>query len=287
MTDASSLDRLLGDWATLEVDRIAPHGALLVDPFAPAGETVLLPRGEVPPGLAAGERVRVFVALDSEDRPIATLRPPKLSLGEVAFLTVTDVVPFGVFCDWGVQKELLIPTHNQVTPLRRGERIAVGLVKDDSGRLSGTTRVAELLDSPTRRFAVGEWVHGEAWRKHPDHGVFVILERNAVGLLPADEPNRLERGEAAKFRIARVLPDGKVTLSLRPPGLAGRDVDAEAILAILRSEHPPRVTDDLGPDEVRALFGLSKKAFKRAIGGLLKRGDVVRGEDGTWTATHP
>jgi predicted RNA-binding protein (virulence factor B family) len=271
---------LLGDYTTLRVQRISPHGALLIEEGDGKTDAILLPRSEVPGNLDVGDKIEVFIALDSDDRPIATLKKPKLSVGEVAFLTVTDVVHFGAFCDWGLPKELLVPNHDQTEPLRVGDREPIGLIRDHLGRLSGTMRVAELLHTGVGKFEVGEWVEGEAWRKDPEIGVFVIIERSIVGLLPAEEPNRLKRGEAAKFRVTKVLPDRKVVLTLRAPAHEAIDADADLILAALRGEDPPRVGDHSDPDEIRRIFGLSKKAFKRAVGGLLRKKVVVADKDG-------
>jgi predicted RNA-binding protein (virulence factor B family) len=135
-------------------------------------------------------------------------------------------------------------------------------------------RIRELLHEGGD-FQVGEWVDGEAWRKEPGIGVFVILERRFVGLLPEREPHALERGEAASFRIANIWPDGKLELSLR--GLAHDELreDAERVLEVLRGVSAGSVSERMPPEHIRAEFGLSKKAFKRAVGRLLKAGAVT------------
>jgi predicted RNA-binding protein (virulence factor B family) len=118
--------------------------------------------------------------------------------------------------------------------------------------------------------AVDAWLDGEAWRKDPDFGVFVILQRRFVGLLPAAEPNPLRRGETARFRVARILADGKVEVSLRDHGHQESSRDAQLLLDRLRAANPPRVNDATAPERLRQLFGMSKKAFKRAVGRLLR-----------------
>ena len=266
--------------ASLVVRRFGPPGAFLVEDGAgPDAETILLPGAEIPDGAAVGDELSVFVYLDSEDRPVATLREPVLVIGEVAFLTVTALAPFGAFVDWGLPKELLVPLGEQTRPLSVGAREPVGVYLDDTGRLAGTMRVAEMLKRPGQ-FNRGEWVPGEAWRNEPDLGVFVILERRFVGLLPCTEPHGLSRGEAASFRVASVLPDGKVELSLRGPAHAELESDATHVLAVLGRAGTPRVGDRSDPDQIRAIFGLSKKAFKRASGRLLRLGAASLDEGG-------
>jgi uncharacterized protein len=273
-------DELLGRRATLTIRRFGPAGAFLAVDDAEDAATVLLPDAEVPEGAREGTAVAVFVYLDSEERPIASARMPRLALGEVAFLEVTATTNIGAFVDWGLGKELLVPFAQQSKELCVGERQPIGLYLDKSSRLAGTMFVSDLLDRPHRRFALDEWVEGEAWRNDPDIGLFAILERSFAALVPAEEPHALRRGEAARFRIAHVLPDGKLVLSLRPHAHLALEADAATILAALSRPGAPRAGDRSSPDEIRAMFGLSKKAFKRAVGRLLKEGAVTVDHDG-------
>jgi uncharacterized protein len=282
------LPELLGRVVPLTVRRFGPPGAFLAvdakdpDPNAP---TILLPRNDVTQAMTEDSEIEVFVYLDSEDRPIATTRTPKLTLGRVAFLPVTDVAPFGAFVDWGLRKELLVPRVLQTRDMHVGERHPVGLFVDDTGRLAGTMRVSEML-SEGGDFELDEWVAGEAWRKDPELGVFVILEQRFVGLVPASEPANLERGEPARFRVANILADGKVELSLRGHAHEEVDADAQQILQRICQPGASKVGDRSSPDEIRELFGLSKKAFKRAVGRLLKQRAVTIDSEGYLTPTR-
>jgi predicted RNA-binding protein (virulence factor B family) len=269
-------ESLLGRIVPLTIVRLEPPGAYLAggDDIPP----LLLPSAEVPEDASPGDTLDVFVYLDSETRPIATRVRPRIVLDEVAFLEVTDLVPFGAFVDWGLSKELLVPLAEQTRSLAVGDRHPIGLYVDASGRLAGTMRVAEML-APGGDFEVGTWVEGEAWRNEPRIGLFVILERRFVGLVPADEPHTLQRGDSASFRVATRLEDGKLTLSLRRHALEERPEDAERILSTLRGGRH-RVGNHSSPAQVRALFGMSKKAFKRAVGLLLREGKVDFDEDG-------
>lgn len=289
----SPLD-LLGCRASLRIVRFADAGAYLdldgAEAFAPDrdddegrdddDDAILLPRGEVPRDARVGDALPVFIYLDSEDRPIATLRTPKLALGEVAFLEVTATTPIGAFVDWGLGKDLLVPFAEQSKDLYVGERQPLGLYIDNTGRLAATMFVSDMLDRRPRRVELDEWVEGEAWRNDPDVGLFAIIERSFVGLVPASEPHRLRRGEATRFRVAEILDDGKLVLSLRQHAYQELAGDAERVLAVLSAAAPPRVGDRSSPELVRDLFGLSKKAFKRAVGRLLKERKVDLDADG-------
>lgn len=278
-------DDLLGRVVTLPVRRFGPPGAflgldMLADDERREGErTLLLPGAEVPEGTREGDELDVFVYLDSEDRPIATTRTPRLTIGRVAFLTITDVTRFGAFVDWGLPKQLLVPHAEQTHDVRVGERHPVGLYLDDTGRLAGTMRVSEMLRA-IGEFELDEWVTGEAWRKDPQIGVFVIVEKRFVGLVPASEPTTLARGDEARFRVANVLDDGKIELSLRGHAHEELEKDAQRILARLSRPGAPRVGDRSSPEEIRSIFGLSKKAFKRAVGRLLKDRAVTIDDQG-------
>jgi predicted RNA-binding protein (virulence factor B family) len=269
-----TIDMLLGRNARLKVRRIEAPGAFLEIDDDPDGFCVLVPRAELQGELEAGDEITVFVYLDSSDRPIATTRSPALTLNEVTFLEVRDTTRFGAFVEWGLPKQLLVPFAEQTRELSVGERHPIGLLRDNSDRLIGTMRVRELLHEGGD-FQIDEWVEGEAWRQEPGVGVFVILERRFVGLLPEREPHALRRGQAASFRIAHVWPDGKLALSLR--GLAHDELaqDAERVLSVLQGARAPALSDRSPPEQIRTQFGLSKKAFKRAVGRLLKQGHVV------------
>ncbi len=234
---------------------------------------VLLPGAEVPEGAAVGDAIPLFVYLDSEDRPIATTRTPRITLGEVAFLRVTDVTRFGAFVDWGLAKDLLVPFAEQTRDVRVGDRHPVGLYIDDTRRLAGTMRVAEMLREGGD-FAPDEWVDGESWRLEPEIGTFVIVERRFVGMIPADEPHRLARGDAARFRVSHVHRDGKIELSLRGHAHEEREADTAGVVAYLSRKDAAPIGDRSSPEVIRAAVGLSKKAFKRAAGALLKSGEA-------------
>lgn len=270
----------LGRYTTLWVKRRAQPGLYLGAQAGEgdAGATVLLPNRDAP-DVPDGSALEVFVYLDSEDRPIATTKRPLIALGEVAFLVCRDLAPFGAFFDWGLAKDLLVPKALQTREVRIGDRMPVGLVRDDTGRLAGTMRVAEMLAAPPA-CKVGDWVQGQVLRYEAGIGTFIIIEKHSVGLVPATEPHTMRRGDEGRFRVTAVLSDGKVELSLRARAQEQRVDDGALILAALSGPKPPRLGDHSDPDEVRAKLGISKKAFKRAVGGLLKEQRVVIDERG-------
>lgn len=225
-------------------------------------------------------RKRPVDAAKEETAPSTRVATPeaKLALGQVGFLEVKDVVAFGAFVDWGLPKELLVPFANQVCEMKVGHCYAIGVVKDDEGRFAGTQRITEMLRA-VPPFAVGDWIEGQAWRRDPKLGVFVIVEKQYLGLLPEGEPHRLNRGSVTKFRVSQVLPDGKIQLSLRRTAFEELGDDAQRVLERLKASYF-RVSDNTDPEVIRARFGLSKKAYKRAVGRLLKQGSVTLDDEG-------
>lgn len=264
-------DHLLGRFVELELRRINNSGALLAELDSPVDAPTLLLLGrELADDARPGDRISAFVYQDSEGRPLATTAQPKLALGEVAFLQVSALTSFGAFVDFGLPKDLLVPLSQQTTELQVGSRHPIGLYLDDRGRLTGTMRVTEMLSARADGFEQDEWVDGEAWRRDPEIGVFAIVERRAVALVPLHEPHSLKRGDAARFRIANILPDGKMELSLRAHAHEQLEDDTAHVLEELRRPGAPPVGDKSSPQEILQRFGLSKKAFKRAVGRLLR-----------------
>ncbi|HEY4183240.1 MAG TPA: S1-like domain-containing RNA-binding protein [Kofleriaceae bacterium] len=273
------MEDLLGRHVQLRIREIDDDGVWLVpvDDKDPDSSAVMLDAREIK-GPRIGELVDVFVYLDSDERPTATTKEPLLALGDVRFLEVTDVNDIGAFVDWGLGKELLVPFAQQSREVFVGEIHPIALYLDKSGRLAGSMLVNDFLGTRSRRVLRDQWIEGEAWRNEPEIGLFVILERSYVGLVPASEPHSLRRGEATKFRVADVLPDGKVVLTLRRPAHEEITSDAETIKTVLSRPDAPLVGDHSSPELIRDLFSLSKKAFKRAVGRLLKRGEITLDE---------
>lgn len=285
-----TLARFLGRSCTSSIRRFATPGAFLS--LSEPGERaaapdVLLPRNEVPEGAKVGDELEVFVYLDSEGRPAASTYQAKVEMGQVAFLEVVALSKFGAFVDWGLPKQLLVPFAEQTRRLGVGQREPIGLYQDSSGRLAGTMRVTEMLHHRASEFELDEWVEGEAWRNDPDIGLFVIVERQFVGLVPKHEPHGLSRGEAARFRVTQRLEGEKMELSLRGLAHEERANDAQKILSALAAPKPPRIGDASSPEEIRRLFGISKKAFKRAVGALLRAGTVELDPQGFVVLTKP
>ena len=238
-------------------------------------ERVLLPKKQVPEGIEVGDPVEVFLYKDSSDRMIATTKEPKLTLGNLAVLEVVDVGRIGAFLDWGLEKDLLLPFKEQTTKVEKGDRCLVSLYIDKSGRLCATMKVYPLLrtDSPYKK---DDTVRGTVYEISRDFGVFVAVDDRFSALIPRREVyGRMYIGQQIEARVAAVKADGKLDLSVRGRIPEQMDADAQKIMErIEKGGGGLPFTDKADPERIRDEFGMSKAAFKRAVGRLLKQGKV-------------
>lgn len=240
-----------------------------------AAEKVLLPGKEVPEGIRAGDRLEVFLYKDSKDRLIATTRTPKIRLGETAVLHVADTGKIGAFLDWGLEKDLFLPYKEQTKRVQPGEECLVALYIDKSSRLCATMKVYEYLkkDSPYQK---DEKVTGRIYEISENFGVFVAVDDCYSGLIPAKEAQGKYRvGDILNLRVTRVKEDGKLDLTDKEKIPQQMEKDAEAVMKVIEEfEGVLPFNDKVSPEIIKREFGLSKNAFKRAVGRLLKQGRI-------------
>ena len=235
-------------------------------------EKVLLPRKEVPENAQPGDEIEVFLYRDSKDRMIATVRQPKLSLGEVAVLRVKENGKIGAFLDWGLEKDLLLPFREQVRKVRPGEECLVALYLDKSKRLCATMKVYHYLrtDSPYEK---DQKVTGTLYEISDNFGAFVAVDNCYSALIPKKEPLGNARvGDTVEARVTEVLKDGKLSLSLREKAYIQMNEDAQKLLKLLEEQGGELpVGDKSSPEKIKELTGMSKNEFKRAAGNLYKK----------------
>ena len=235
-------------------------------------EKVLLPRKEVPENVQPGDEIEVFLYRDSKDRMIATVRQPKLSLGEVAVLRVKENGKIGAFLDWGLEKDLLLPFREQVRKVCPGEECLVALYLDKSKRLCATMKVYHYLrtDSPYEK---DQKVTGTLYEISDNFGAFVAVDNCYSALIPKKEPlGNARGGDTVEARVTEVLKDGKLSLSLREKAYIQMNDDAQKLLKLLEEQGGELpVGDKSSPEKIKELTGMSKNEFKRAAGNLYKQ----------------
>ena len=178
-------------------------------------ERVLLPKKQVPDGIELGDPIEVFLYKDSSDRMIATTNEPKITLGQLAVLTVADVGRMGAFLDWGLEKDLFLPFKEQTEKVEKGDRCLVSLYVDKSERLCATMKVYEKLrtDSPYKK---DDHVEGIIYETSDNFGVFVAVDDCYSALIPKREAfGRFRVGDSVSARVLKVREDGKLDLSGR------------------------------------------------------------------------
>ena len=263
-----------GQKQKLEVIKTVDFGAYL----GTEEEKVLLPAKQVPEGCRVGDEIEVFLYKDSEDRPIATTREPKMTLGEVALLKVKDITRIGAFLDWGLERDLFLPFKEQTKELHKGEEILAALYIDKSDRLAATMKIYPYLPAGGD-FAKDQEVQGRVYEISRNFGAFVAIDDQYQGLIPAKQlfgEQKVHVGDWITARVSIVHEDGKVDLDLRQKAYLQMDEDAERILELLQQKGGKLpIGDKSSPAEIIEITGMSKNQFKRAIGHLYKEHQVT------------
>lgn len=267
----------LGRFNTLTVSSIDRSGAHM----QAGSDEVILPRTELPEGIAEGDRLTVFVYRRGAGPLDATLRTPRAQVGEFAFLEVRETAPFGAFLDWGLAKDLLVPLAEQPEKMVAGRKYLVKIGLDNEGRVVGTARIDRCLESEEICLEEGEEVELQV-RVLTDLGAKMIINDLYDGLLYTDElwPGATV-GERRKGYVKKIRADHKIDVTLRRSGAEVTSEAREAILAALRKSGFLPLHDGSSPEEIRSRLGMSKKTFKKALGALYREKLIDLGSDGT------
>ncbi len=258
----------IGNYNELIVKTKTTVGVYLTD----EKEDVLLPSRYVPQGTEVGDRLEVFVYLDNENRPVATTLHPYATVNEFVFLKVKDVNPHGAFLDWGIAKDIFVSYSEQREIMKQGEEYLVFIFIDDvSGRIAATTKWMKYINRDVTGLKDGEEVDILIAEK-TDLGYKAIIENQFEGLIYSNEVfEEIKLGDMKRAYIRQIREDGKIDLRLQPEGY-GHIEDAKLIVmnALMESNGSLKLGDKSSPDDIYRQLRISKKAFKKAIGGLYK-----------------
>lgn len=258
----------IGNYNALIVARKVEFGAYL----GSGEDEVLLPSKYMPQGTKIGDTLNVFIYTDSEDRRIATTRKPKAVVGEFAYLKVKDVTSFGAFMDWGLEKDLLVPKNQQQDRLRVGKKYVVKICLDDvTQRVYGTNRIAANCEKIPSGLVEGQKVRLLIYGLS-NIGITAVINNQYTGMLYRNETyDELHVGDERDGYVSRIREDGSIDLTLKRPGYRSITDSSSKIIQILnQSGGFIPCHDKSPPDEIKKMFAMSKKEFKRAIGGLYK-----------------
>ncbi|MCR5796588.1 MAG: S1 RNA-binding domain-containing protein [Eubacterium sp.] len=242
---------------------------------------ILLPNNQVPKGAEKGDILEAYIYKDSEDRLIATLERPMIEMNKIATLRVKDVTKIGAFLEWGLAKDLFLPFKEQTYRVKPGDDVIVKLYVDKSARLCATMKIYNDLGKKVDA-KVGDRVKGRIYEITESYGVFVAVEDKYSALIPHNEMTKdIIPGKVYEFRVKEVRDGGKMALSMREKAVVQMGMDSEMILAKLEAAGGFLPFHDKTPPAIiKREFSLSKNAFKRAIGRLLKEKKIIIKEDG-------
>mgnify|MGYP000635349718 CR=1 FL=1 len=268
---------LVGKYANLEIGELLPMGALLI-----AGEmgNILLPNKQVPDKSQVGDVVKVFIYLDSEDRVIATCQRPRVTVGQVANLQVADVNEMGAFLDWGLVKDLFLPFAEQKTRLEVDQNCIVYVYMDNTDRIIATTRLNRFIKDEVA-VIYDNYNPGDKVRvliaARTELGYKAIVDNKYWGLIHNSDIRQAVRvGQKVDAYIRKQRDDKRLDLSLQPIGYQKVGGLSEQIMQKVEEGNGFLALSDKSPAELIEMhFGVSKRAFKMAIGKLYKDRKIV------------
>lgn len=238
---------------------------------------VLLPAKQVPKDIKLGDKIRVFLYKDSRDRLISTTKEPKIAMGMLAALTVKEVTKIGAFLDWGLEKDLFLPYKQMIGKVHANDEVLVSLYIDKSNRLCATMCGLYDLLSKESPYGKGDSVTGRVYEFSQNFGTFVAVDDKYSARIPKHEDtSALRIGDVIDAKVTAVKEDGKLDLTIREKSYVQMDADAEKVMEIIESYAGVLpFSEKADPEIIKRETGLSKGAFKRAVGRLYKERRIV------------
>ena len=268
----------VGEYNTLKVLKEASFGVFMDD----GDNGILLPKRFVPPGTKVGDTLKVFIYHDGEDRIIATTQHPKGVAGDIVKLRAVNVTPQGAFLDFGLMKDLFVPTSKQVSGMRPNCDYLVKIYVDEqSNRLAATEKFDHFLSNESLTVKEKDIVDLIVYRR-TDIGYVVIINNIHTGVLHFNEIYRdIQVGDKFRGFIKRILEENKIDVAAGTPGYARVEDETEKIIRYL---HENRgflpYNDKSSPEDIYSFFEMSKKTFKMATGKLYRERKIRFEEDG-------
>lgn len=270
--------------AELKVVRLASFGAFLDAKTGNSADDILLHKDQQTEELKVGDTVKVFLYHDPHHRMTASMRLPKIEDGEVAYTQVLLTTRFGAFVEAGTERGIFLPHTETEGDISAGKKIWVKRYTDKTGRLCVTMHVDEemrRIAKPARGIKIGGKVTGTVYNI-TSQGAFLITREKWIAFLYKNEmPKNLKPGQEITGRVTFIREDGRLNISLRPTKEHALDADGEVIVSYMKRHGGTMLYNDKSmPQTIESVFGLSKAAFKRALGHLLKNGFIDKTPEG-------
>lgn len=271
----------IGKYNTLEVARETPHGFFLID--KETEDTILLPFGSIMEKPVVGEEIEIFAYKDSEDRPVATMKKPLCTVGELAVLEVVAETKIGNFVSIGLERDVLVPFKEQAYKLEVSGKYLFTLYLDKTGRLTATTYVDKDL-LYTDKYKVSEEVSGIVYGFQTNETIMVAVDNMYKGVVLKKEYYReVKEGEILELYLKGYYEDNKMELTLRKTDEVQRSKLEDIIYNYLKDNGGSMpYNDKTSPAMIQEVFHESKNFFKKALGGLMKNGLIYQDENGTY-----
>lgn len=266
----------LGEFQTLVIKRFKTSGAYLgFKEIKNDSLDILLPKKEVLETDKVGDEIKVFIYKDNQARLVCTRKEPKISMGRLETLEVTDISKIGAFLDWGLDKELFLPFKEQNMKLEKGRKYLVALYIDKSERLCATMKIRDYLSSDSK-YKENDWVTGIVYSINKEYGAFVAVDGKYDSMIEKkDIVGVLEVGEPMQFRVSKIKKDGRLNLVLKNISYLEIDDNSKFIYdKLLNSGGFLNVNDKTDPEIIKNEYKMSKSSFKKAIGRLLKQNKI-------------
>jgi uncharacterized protein len=258
----------VGKYNQLKVSKKTSKGIYFQD-----GEVeILLPTTSKSENISVGDELNVFVYMDNDNNLLATTKTPHAQVGEFALLTVKDVKDFGAFLDWGIEKDILVPNREQKVPMKSSYHYIVHLYIDEAtGRITASSRWTDFIDYTPNNLKENDEVEMLIADKS-DLGYNAIINNKYVGLIYSNEIfEPLKPGDRKTGYVKTKREDNKIDLSLQPKGYKHVENSKDKIIEVLlRNDGFLSISDNSSPEEIYQKLQMSKKAFKKTIGGLFK-----------------
>ena len=271
--------------ATLKVLRLSEAGAFLDGRTGNTNDDILLHKNQQTDEVKIGDNVTVFLYHDPSGRLTASMRLPKITTGQIGYAPVINTTRFGAFVDVGTERGIFMPFAEMRGRPKEGEYIWVKLYEDKSRRLAVTMEVEDEMRRASVAATdakVGDWVEGAVYNM-TEQGAYLMTRERWIAFLHRSEwRGPVMIGQMVKGRITFLRDDGRINISLRKVKEAALTDDGVKIMELLTARNGKMpYCDKTDPAVIKSKFGLSKAAFKRALGHLMKEGKIR--QEGGWT----
>jgi uncharacterized protein len=273
----------IGEFNNLSVIRESDFGYYLDAKTENTSDDILLPRkSALGKELAIGDEVEAFIYKDSKDRLVATLKQPLAKVGDLAYLEVVDDTKIGVFINFGLERDILVPFKEKAHRLEVGKKYLFYIYLDKTERLAATSYIDKHLHN-TNAYNIDDEANVTVYGRQSNGNLMVAIDNIYRGIVMKNEYyNDYQPGDQFKVRIRKYFEDGTMCVTPRKVRLEEmNDVEQVVLKYLEENNNFMKYNDKSSPEEIKEIFHTSKNSFKRALGALMKKGIIIQDSNGT------